>query len=152
MLAADFTDKLACPACGYPVQRFGRWYMREGEWYFTAEDVSAKKPHRQRPDYDGNRWTNYPAVREVEDKRTGVVNMKREDEWHYIVTHHCTRTSHDPSRDCDAGPFQREDCRRYDGIVYDWMNAPESAPTHKDATPVIAAQYDRQKAAAGDAA
>ena len=152
MLAADFIEKLACPSCGYPAQRFGTWHMRDGEWYFDAQDVSAKKPHKTRPDYDGHRWTNYPAMREVEDKRTGVVSTKREDEWHYIVTHHCTRTAHDRERSCDAGPFQREDCRIYSGEVFDWMNAPASDPTRRDATPIIAAEYDRKRASAGDAA
>ena len=142
-LAADFTDRLACPECGYPMQRIGRWYIREGQWYFTAEVMSARKTRHERPGRDGHRWSDIPRKIEKVDAY-GIVTTKTEAEWHYLVTHICTRSAHD-SYDCNISPLQAEDCVPYRGEVFDWMLPPGDTLV----VPEVKHEIDRVTQAAG---
>jgi hypothetical protein len=125
-LAADYIDRLACPKCGAPVRRMGRWYISQGSWMFESHKVSAKRTHKVRPEYDGERWTNIPRTVEIE--KNGITTAQKQDEWHYLLTHECTAGLHD-NAECGA-MWQEGDCRRYAGEVHWWMEAPE--PPHQD--------------------
>ena len=145
-LSADYIDRLACPTCGTPVRRIGRWYVHEGEWRFEATPISARRPRRERPEYDGQRWDNFPRTK-VEADRRGAEVAKRVDEWHYMVDFECMGSLYsDTPAAYECGVMQRQDCVPYRGPELEWMQAP-TRPERKAVT--LPDPFDRKTESAG---
>jgi hypothetical protein len=138
-LSAEYADKLACPGCGAPARLIGRWYTEKGEYRFQALPVSAKKPRKQRPEYDGHRWTNYPHAVVSVNPRTGAEIERTEEEWHYVVEYECTGFMLPATKTpCSCSVLHRLDCKPYRGPVHEWM-LPETDPKYRrvDTRPLV---------------
>lgn len=148
-LAADFTDKLACPHCGMPLRKLGQWYVFQGEWRWKARPVRIQGPRKHRPEFDGERWVNLSRQETYEDKRSGLPMSRQIDEWWQVAEYECMGAVMGGDR-CEA-IVQAQDAVPYHGEVYaDFMLLPD--PPHKtpDAGKRIVAALSRKDMAAGE--
>lgn len=134
-LAADFADLKACPHCGSPARRYGRWFVQDGQWAWEKRDILIAGPRKERPMHgQPARWTNIPEwVTSSSGKESQV------ERWWIVGTHICEgyllgNVSH------ECGVFPAIDLDDYKGEILDRMKWPEP-PKHKtlDAHPVTAA-------------
>lgn len=124
-LAADYTDRLACPYCHAPVRKRGHWSMENGEFFFDAVPLICGE-RQVLPRRNARKWTHVTLMRDKTDKRTGeVIGQEPIERYHYIATHECVGDIY-LDTGCTAGLLlQVEDCEPYRGEIHHWMNAPE---------------------------
>lgn len=145
MLSAEYADRKACPHCGFPARRLGRWSIEKGEWYFHPQPISARSKRGNRPEWGGEFYTNIPRRIETTDRQGRTVEVE-EDEWHDLRHYECMGNVYG---DCKAdAPLRDCEVTEYRGIEHEWMRAPSPPERKAPSTAPLAAEWKR--AAAGD--
>ena len=133
MIAADYSEGLACPVCGFPARRKGRWYLIGGEW--RHQDIPIICRIRKSMPRKMAGWEHVTIQKPpTTDWQGNTKRAEAVEEYHWISTHECMGTVFG---DCDRYLLQYRDCDKFTGEPLPWMSAPTD-----EAFPVAAVMHD----------